>query len=332
MGLLDHIGRLFHKDEVVPTSLGQQWISEELERSLSRMIASTLREQRDNGTPNGLYEMTLVKFVFNHERIEGNALTEWQTQEVFETRDLVLSDATTPSAVRETANHTLMFDELIGSIEEPLSKGLIRRFHRQLMDGVMGAAGEWKTLPNGVGGIATCPPAEVDGAMGALLDAYVRHPTTLENIARLHVRFETIHPFADGNGRVDRAIVFRECLRGGLVPLIVSDETKADYYAALGSYRTKGSPEDLVGYFVRMRRDYASLAIQLIDDDVLKEAFYRELPDLRPLPQDSLEFAGEPVEPEKAHNPALRAESARDNEAARCDGCERTKSLDDPQR
>ena len=148
------------------------------------------------------------------------------------------------------------------------------------MDRVMPSAGEWKSLPNGVAGIATCPPAYVPAAMEALVGEYLRFKPTLENIARLHARYETIHPFADGNGRTGRAMVFREPLRAGLVPIIVTDETHGRYYDALAS-AARGSYEGLFSYFKDMQRDCLRTFAALLPDRAVRDEVGRHI-EIRP--------------------------------------------------
>lgn len=293
------INRLFARRtgpaDATSTSGEDPWLTSELEGALSDEIADTLRSQRRDSVPNGLYETTVVKFVFNHERIEGSTLTEWQTQEIFETRGLVLQSDATSVEKREAANHTLMFDELLDTLDEPLSTALILRLHRRLMDGVMECPGEWRTLPNAVSSVMTCPPHEVPAAMEALTDAYGRYRPTLENIARFHLRFETIHPFADGNGRVGRAIAFRECLRGRLVPFFVTDETKGSYYEALAGAQGEPGTEGLVTYFRGMQRAYLSLANVLLPPNEALNMLRAELALKQPDFSHAPEFSGEAV-------------------------------------
>ena len=163
-------------------------IPADLQARFSKALLGELREQKGHDVGNGLYESIIVSFVFNHERIEGNATSEVDTRTIFETRDIVLEDDSISSDVRETANHTLMFDYLIDTIDEALIRGL----HRSLMQGVMKTPGEWKVNPNGVGGVSTVRPCDVPEAIDALLASYGRHQATLDNITRFHVRYETM--------------------------------------------------------------------------------------------------------------------------------------------
>ena len=212
-------------------------LSPELQRHFVHSYIDQVGFERENSILNGVYETSIVSFVYNHERIEGSSLTEWQTRTIFETRDTVLADSTIPGSVREAANHSKMFDFLFDSLDRELTPELIKEIHLQLMDGVMDVPGQWKVLGNGVGSVITARPEEVPTLIDRLVSEYNKYQPSLENIVRFHVRFETIHPFPDGNGRVGRAIAFRECLRAGLVPFIVTDASKDAYYDSLDEFR-----------------------------------------------------------------------------------------------
>lgn len=276
---------------------GADMIPADLQARFSKALLGELREQKGHDVGNGLYETIIVSFVFNHERIEGNATSEVDTRTIFETRDIVLEDDSISNDVRETANHTLMFDYLIDTIDEPLDEALIRGLHRSLMQGVMKTPGEWKVNPNGVGSVSTVRPCDVPEAIDALLTSYGRHQATLDNITRFHVRYETIHPFADGNGRTGRAIMFRECLRSGLIPFIVTDETKDRYYSALDAFRR--GDNSLLAYALDMQREFLRLTLPLLRDVGLAEELSRYVPGIElaspaALPDDY--FVGDIIE------------------------------------
>lgn len=133
-------------------------LSPELQRHFVYSYIDQVKFEREGFVQNGVYETSIVSFVYNHERIEGSSLTEWQTRTIFETRDAVLADTTTPGNVRETANHTKMFDFLFDSLDRELTPELIKEIHLQLMDGVMDVPGQWKVLGNGVGSVITARP------------------------------------------------------------------------------------------------------------------------------------------------------------------------------
>lgn len=229
--------------------------------------------------------------MFNHERIEGSSLTEWQTRTVFETRDTVLADSTTPGNVRETANHTKMFDFLFDSLDRELTPEFIKEIHMQLMAGVMDVPGQWKVLGNGVGSVITARPEEVPTLIDRLVSEYNKYQPSLENIVRFHVRFETIHPFPDGNGRVGRAIAFRECLRAGLVPFIVTDASKDAYYDSLDEFRA-GKAVPLLTYAEDMQVDFASAVAPILTERSLSDELLGALGVERPNFDEDAGFVG----------------------------------------
>lgn len=266
-------------------------LSPELQRHFVQSYIDQVGFERENSIPNGVYETSIVSFVFNHERIEGSSLTEWQTRTIFETRDTVLADSTTPGNVRETANHTKMFDFLFDSLDRELTPELIKEIHLQLMDGVMDVPGQWKVLGNGVGSVITARPEEVPALIDRLVYEYNKYQLSLENIVRFHVRFETIHPFPDGNGRVGRAIAFRECLRAGLVPFIVTDVSKDTYYDALDEFRA-GKAAPLLTYAEDMQVDFASTVAPILTERSLSDDLLGELGVDRPNFDEDAGFVG----------------------------------------
>ena len=266
-------------------------LSPELQRHFVQSYIDQVGFERKNSIPNGVYDTSIVSFVFNHERIEGSSLTEWQTRTIFETRDTVLADSTTPGNVRETANHTKMFDFLFDSLDRDLTPELIKEIHLQLMDGVMDVPGQWKVLGNGVGSVITARPEEVPALIDRLVSEYNKYQPSLENIVRFHVRFETIHPFPDGNGRVGRAIAFRECLRGGLVPFIVTDASKDTYYDSLDEFRA-GKAAPLLAYAEDMQVDFASTVAPILTDLSLSNDLLSELGVERPNFDEDAGFVG----------------------------------------
>lgn len=281
------------KKEKSPTdsSLTDMPLSRELQRQFVRSYIAQTASEREGRVPNGVYETSIVSFVFNHERIEGSSLTEWQTRTVFETRDTVLADSTTPGNIRETANHTKMFDFLFDSLDRELTPEFIKEIHLQLMAGVMDVPGQWKILGNGVGSVITARPEEVPTLIDRLVSEYNKYEPSLENIVRFHVRFETIHPFPDGNGRVGRAIAFRECLRAGLVPFIVTDASKETYYTSLDEFRA-GVPIPLISYAEAMQVDFASTIAPMLADRSLSDSLLGELGIERPDFKDDAGFVG----------------------------------------
>ena len=200
-----------------------------------------LREQMDAGLKGGIYHRTQVDLTYNSNHIEGSRLTHEQTRFIFETNTVgVEGEAVRVDDIIETTNHFRCIDLVIDRAEERLSEGLIKELHALLKRGTSDsgkawfAVGEYKCLPNEVGGNDTVAPEDVPRAMRALLKEYndIKRKS-FEDIIDFHQRFEAIHPFQDGNGRVGRLVMFKECLANGFVPFIITDELKMFYYRGL---------------------------------------------------------------------------------------------------
>ncbi len=211
---------------------------------MNRLI-TILQEEKQSRRKGGLYHKTQVNLAYNSNRIEGSKLTEEQTRYIFETRTIGFRDqeAVPVDDIIETSNHFVAFDYLLGTIDSPLSNAIVREFHRILKSGTSDASrewfavGDWKKRPNEVGGMETTPPQQVETAMNALNDWYGSLPgITFGHIVEYHYRFEKIHPFQDGNGRVGRLVLFRECLRSGTIPFIIDDAHKQFYYRGLKEF------------------------------------------------------------------------------------------------
>jgi Fic family protein len=204
-----------------------------------------LRSEKTARLKGGLYHETQIALCYNSNRIEGNRLSEQQTRLIFETATLLPEngDAIRMDDLIETSNHFAAFDFLLDVADRPLDERCIKQFHAVLKRGTTDAAKEWfrvggyKRMPNMVGGRETTPPRKVACAMKTLLAEYRALPSvTFEAVIDFHYRFETIHPFQDGNGRVGRLIAFKECLAHGLVPFIIDESHKAFYYRGLSRY------------------------------------------------------------------------------------------------
>lgn len=200
----------------------------------------------------GIYHRTQVELTYNSNHIEGSRLSREQTRYIFET-NTIAPDGTAVDVddIVEAANHFRCIDHCIDHATEPIAEADILALHAMLKAGTSDAAKSWfavgayKRLPNEVGGIETTAPAEVPEAIRGLLDHYGGRPATLDAILGFHHRFETIHPFQDGNGRVGRLLMFRQCLAAGIVPFIITDDIKLFYYRGLANWpRIKGYLRD----------------------------------------------------------------------------------------
>lgn len=197
----------------------------------------------------GIYHKTQIEMTYNSNHIEGSRLTHDQTRYIFETNTIgVTGEAVNVDDVIETANHFRCIDFIIEHAKSALTEKMIKKLHLMLKTGTSDsrqewfAVGEYKKMPNEVGGMATALPEDVAAEMQTLLAAYsAKKAKTLEDILDFHVRFERIHPFQDGNGRVGRLIMFKECLKYGIVPFIIEDNLKMFYYRGLKEWgREKG--------------------------------------------------------------------------------------------
>ena len=195
----------------------------------------------ENRTSGGIYHKTQIDLTYNSNHIEGSRLTHDQTRYIFETNTIGITDqAINVDDVVETSNHFRCIDMIIAHADQTLSERFIKLLHGTLKSGTSDsrkdwfAVGEYKRLPNEVGGMDTTLPEEVSGQMKALLTAYnAKEEKTFNDILDFHVRFERIHPFQDGNGRVGRLIMFKECLKHNIVPFIIEDHLKMFYYRGL---------------------------------------------------------------------------------------------------
>ena len=212
-------------------------------------LLSMLREQKSGKTKGGIYHRIQIDLTYNSNHIEGSRLTHDQTRYIFETNTIGLTDGSVNvDDIIETTNHFRAIDYIIDNTDGKLTETFIKHLHFLLKSGTSDErrawfkVGDYKKLPNEVGGNDTTEPENVHREIKALLKEYTgrKHPT-LEDIIDFHQRFEAIHPFQDGNGRVGRLIMFRECLRFGFVPFIITDELKMFYYRGLRNWpRIKG--------------------------------------------------------------------------------------------
>lgn len=204
-------------------------------------LLDVLLREKAGKISGGIYHRVQIELTYNSNHMEGSRLSHDQTRFIFETNTIGLTDETVNvDDVVETANHFSCIDLIIEQAKRPLRESLIKQLHRTLKSGTSDsrkdwfAVGEYKKLPNEVGGLETTPPSEVPAAMDRLLVEYnPSSPKTLEELIAFHHAFESIHPFQDGNGRVGRLILFKECLRNDIVPFIIDERFKLYYYRGL---------------------------------------------------------------------------------------------------
>lgn len=212
-------------------------------------ILNVLKEQKDMRLHGGLYHYIQVELTYNSNHIEGSRLSHDQTRYIFETNTIgVTTESINVDDIVETVNHFRCIDFIIDEAKSPLTESFIKRLHQILKSGTQDSTKDWfrvgdyKALPNEVGGHSTTSPLEVSSAIRSLLKEYNSSKThSFEHIVDFHQRFESIHPFQDGNGRVGRLIMFKECLAHNVVPFIITDDIKMFYYRGLSEWpHTKG--------------------------------------------------------------------------------------------
>lgn len=210
-------------------------------------LLSVLQREKQSRLPGGIYHRVQIDLTYNSNHIEGSRLSREQTRFIFETNTIgIEKQAVNVDDVVETANHFRCIDMVIDDANRVLSQAMIKRLHEILKSGTSDsrqdwfAVGEYKKLPNEVGGQETVAPEDVENLMRALLNAYnAKTRKTLRDLLDFHVQFESIHPFQDGNGRVGRLILFKECLKNDIVPFIITDDLKMFYYRGIREWKTE---------------------------------------------------------------------------------------------
>lgn len=213
----------------------------------NNLLLNILKEQKDIKLKGGIYHKTQIELTYNSNHIEGNTLTHEQTRYIFETNTIgVENGIINVDDVVETANHFKCVDYIIDNATKPLSESMIKELHFILKNGTSDSrkqwfnVGEYKKIPNEVGGQKTCLPENVKTEMKKLLSSYNNiEKKSFDQILEFHKNFESIHPFQDGNGRVGRLIMFKECLANNIVPFIIDENHKLFYYRGLKEWKNE---------------------------------------------------------------------------------------------
>ena len=218
-------------------------------KTQDKSLLGILQEEKKNRRSGGIYHKTQIDLTYNSNHMEGSRLTHDQTRYIFETNTIgVENEVLNVDDVIETSNHFRCIDMIIDYAKVPLTEKFIKELHLILKTGTSDsrkdwfAVGNYKKMPNEVGGMETTLPENVAYKMKELLSEYnSKEEKSLEDILDFHVKFERIHPFQDGNGRVGRLIMFKECLKYNIVPFIIEDSLKLFYYRGLKEwYNEKG--------------------------------------------------------------------------------------------
>ena len=240
-------------------------------------VKQALIEQRKMNLSGSLYHKTQIDFAYNTNRIEGSTITPDETASIYETgtiltssdKVIVLKDAT------ETKNHFTLFKYMLDTIEEKLSEDMIKKFHFILKDGTLTDSekewvnvGDYKKRKNFVGNIKTTLPSNVEKDMKDLLKWYDSlSKKKIEDIIEFHVRFEKIHPFQDGNGRVGRMIMFRECLYNDIMPFFIEERNKDFYLRGIKEYQTNNQKGYLIDTCLNGQDNYEKLVNYFLEED-----------------------------------------------------------------
>lgn len=217
------------------------------EEDINNSLVKQLLEEKNTKLKGGIYHQIQIKFAYNSNHIEGSRLSEEQTRYIYETHSLISNEeeAIFIDDINETLNHFKCFDYILENLNI-LNEELIKNIHKILKTNTSDSlkdwfkVGEYKTKPNIVGEVKTTPPSKVSFEMKKLLSEYnSKENIKIEDIINFHYNFEKIHPFQDGNGRVGRLIMFKECLKNNIVPFIIDEKHKLFYYRGLKEYENE---------------------------------------------------------------------------------------------
>lgn len=218
------------------------------------------RNKRDR---SGIYGFTQRMLAYNSNKIEGSTLTEEQTASLFDTGILPKSDDYYRAKdVEEMNGHFLMFNKMLDTLDEALTQDMIKQFHYELKSGVFEdrangyAIGDYKKRPNMIGIYPTIKPENVEKEMSSLLEWYHMQKVSLAVLAEFHARYESIHPFQDGNGRTGRLLIFRESLKHDILPVVIEDSNRYEYLEGLRQFREEGKIDCLVSLFEKEQMVY----------------------------------------------------------------------------
>ena len=233
------------------------------EKDFLDFLLERFKIEREKFDRSGVYAYTQRLLAYNSNKIEGSTLTEEQTASLFDNGTLPKSDDYYRAKdVEEMNGHFLMFNKMLDTLDEVLSQELIKQFHYELKSGVFEdrangyTIGDYKQRSNMIGMYQTVRPENVAQEMNLLMDWYNSQEVDILVLAEFHVRYESIHPFQDGNGRTGRLILFRECLKKGIVPVVIEDANRNEYLEALKEYREEKSLKKLISLFEKEQKFY----------------------------------------------------------------------------
>ncbi len=213
----------------------------------SEKLLDRLIDEKEHGISGGIYNKLQVDFAYNSNHMEGSRLTHEQTRYIFETHTVGTEPARVDDII-ETINHFRCFDYILETMHCPVDEKYVKKLHEILKTGTFSSmskeavVGDYKRLPNEVGGLSTASPSEVHAEMERLLADYRnlqdRKGASFDDILDFHARYEKIHPFYDGNGRTGRLLMFKECINNHIIPFIIDDQYKGEYNRGLYQWQT----------------------------------------------------------------------------------------------
>ena len=215
--------------------------------AVPRTLKAVLRKEKAHAATGGIYHKIQIEFTYNSNHIEGSRLTHDETRYIYETNTIGIENKQfNVDDIVETVNHFRCIDYIIENSDRTITEKMLKELHLILKTGTSDsrqswfAVGDYKKLPNEVSGLETTSPEDVHDKIKKLLNAY-KEPVTpsLDTLLDFHVQFEQIHPFQDGNGRIGRLLLFKECLKHEIVPFIITDEVKLFYYRGLSEWNTE---------------------------------------------------------------------------------------------
>ncbi|MCI8274885.1 MAG: Fic family protein [Lachnospiraceae bacterium] len=226
-------------------------------------LSERFKIEREKFDRSGVYAYTQRLLAYNSNKIEGSTLTEEQTASLFDNGTLPkFDDYYRVKDVEEMNGHFLMFNKMLDTFDKQLSQDLIKKFHYELKSGVFEdrangyAIGDYKKRPNMIGMYRTARPEMVEEEMNNLMEWYFRQEANVAVLAEFHAKYESIHPFQDGNGRTGRLILFRECLKNDILPVVIEDANRNEYLEALTEYREEEHLGKLIRLFEKEQRFY----------------------------------------------------------------------------
>ena len=226
-------------------------------------LLERFRIERKKFDRSGVYAYTQRLLAYNSNKMEGSTLTEEQTASLFDNGILPKSDDYYRAKdVEEMNGHFLMFNRMLDTLDEALTQKLIKQFHYELKSGVFEdrangyAIGDYKKRSNMIGMYQTVKPENIENEMKLLIEWYSSKKADVSILAEFHVRYESIHPFQDGNGRTGRLILFRECLKNGMIPVVIEDVNRNEYLNSLKEYREKKNLDKLIRLIEKEQKFY----------------------------------------------------------------------------